>query len=91
MTELSIEDRRKRLRYRAWHRGTKEADLVLGRFADRFAGEFGPENCGWFEMLLEEQDQDILDWVFGRSEPPAHLSGAWMDRLLNPDDSSHQS
>lgn len=69
----SLEDtrvRRERLRYRSHHRGTKEMDVLLGRFAERYLDGFGVIELTEYEALLEEQDQDLYDWALGRSEPP---------------------
>ncbi|MCK6453868.1 MAG: succinate dehydrogenase assembly factor 2 [Alphaproteobacteria bacterium] len=62
--------RRRRLMFRAWHRGTREADLLLGRFADAHVPGFEPTLLDGFEALLTESDPDIYDWVTGRLEPP---------------------
>lgn len=63
--------RRRKLRFRAWHRGTREADLLLGRFADAHLDGFDIGQLDRFEALLSENDPDIYDWVTGRQEPPA--------------------
>jgi len=63
--------RRKRLIFRAWHRGTKEADLILGHFVERHVSGWGHEEIAWAERLLTEADADILDWVVGRKPVPA--------------------
>jgi antitoxin CptB len=63
--------RLKRLSYRAHHRGFKEADLLLGAFADAHLAVMAPDQLAAFESLLEEQDQDIYDWYLGKAEPPA--------------------
>ena len=65
------EVRIKRMRMRAWRRGTKEMDIVLGPFADeRLAGMDAPE-LDAFDALLAENDQDLLQWVLGQTTPPA--------------------
>jgi antitoxin CptB len=58
MTE-DVETRRRRAVYRAWHRGTKEMDWVLGRFADSALGAMSPETLGHFERLLALPDPDL--------------------------------
>ena len=63
--------RRKRLRFRSWHRGTREADLVLGAFADRYLADLSAEQVASYERLLEEQDPDLWDWLIGAAAPPA--------------------
>ena len=73
--------RLKRLSYRAHHRGFKEADLLLGAFADAHLAELTPAELTDFETLLEEQDQDIYDWVLGRAPIPAEFETDVMTRL----------
>ncbi len=73
MTDMTdIETRRKRLRFRCWHRGSREADLLLGRFADRHLDWFDAGQLARFETLLDQEDPDIWDWVVrGAPIPPA--------------------
>jgi antitoxin CptB len=74
-------DRQKRLRFRAWHRGTKEADLLIGGFFDRHHQGWSDEEIAWFEILLEEQDVDIMAWAIGTAAPPERYAGSMMQRL----------
>ena len=73
--------RLKRLRFRAWHRGTREADLLIGGFFDRRHDGWNEDDIAWFESLLEEQDVDIMAWAIGTSEPPARFHGPLMSAL----------
>jgi antitoxin CptB len=73
--------RLKRLRFRAWHRGTKEADLMVGGFFDRFSPEWGDDQISWFEALIEEQDVDIMGWAIGTIPIPERWQGPMMERL----------
>ena len=75
------EARRKQLLWRAHHRGTREADMMVGSFADRWLDEMSESEILWFEQLLEEQDVDIMAWAFGRDEPPERLQGPLFERL----------
>jgi antitoxin CptB len=75
----------KRARWRADHRGTKEADMLVGGFADRYLSAMGPEEFGWFERLLEEQDVDILAWAFGKADAPESFAGPMLERLQRLD------
>ena len=69
----SSEIRRKRLLFRSWHRGTRESDLILGRFADAHLAGFAEAQLDRYEALLESPDADIFDWVSGRTAlPPEH-------------------
>lgn len=81
MTDASLEFRLKRAWWRATHRGTKEADMLVGGFAARYLGTMSASELAWFEALLEEQDVDILAWAFGTAEPPAELAGPMLERL----------
>ena len=71
MTPEPIEIRRKRLRFRAWHRGMRESDLLLGNFADTHAINFSQEQLDRFETLLEVADADIYNWYARREPVPA--------------------
>jgi antitoxin CptB len=68
---MEYDIRRRKLRFRAWHRGTRELDLLLGRFADAHINALGADQLDRFEALLSESDPDIYDWVTGRRDPPA--------------------
>jgi antitoxin CptB len=61
--------RRRKLLFRAWHRGTREADLLLGSFAERHLAGFGEGQLDRFEALLELDDGLLYDWVAGRATP----------------------
>jgi antitoxin CptB len=67
----SSDTRRKRLLFRSWHRGTRESDLILGRFADSQLASFDEGQLDRYEALLDCADADIFDWVSGRAAPPA--------------------
>jgi antitoxin CptB len=69
MTDSS-EIRRKRLLFRSWHRGTREADLILGSFAEANLAAFDEGRLDRYEALLECPDADLFDWVIGRTAPP---------------------
>jgi antitoxin CptB len=73
--------RRKRLRFRAWHRGTREADLILGSFADAHLGDFDDPSLYAFEALLEVPDAELFDWIGGRAALP-HEHDTAVARLL---------
>ncbi|HEU4970041.1 succinate dehydrogenase assembly factor 2 [Sphingomonas sp.] len=73
--------RLKRLRFRAWHRGTKEADLLVGGFFDAHACGWNDEQIGWFEALMEEQDVDIMAWAIGTAAVPERWQGEMMGAM----------
>lgn len=65
-----VEVQRKRLRFRSWHRGTREADLLLGPFADKFLADFTPEQLDRYDRLLGVADPDLYNWLSDREAPP---------------------
>ena len=77
--------RLKRLRFRAWHRGTREADLMIGGFFDAHAATWNEEQLAWFEALLEEQDVDIMAWAIGSQPCPPRWNGAMMQQMRSLD------
>ena len=64
-----------RARFRAWHRGTREADYMIGGFYDRYHAGWGEDDLAWFEALLDEDDVDVMAWALGSQPPPEHLAG----------------
>lgn len=79
----SLENRKKRLKFRAWHRGTREMDLLLGSFADRHVMEFTEDQVTEFANLLELSDPDLYNWISGQEKPPENLKGEVLSLLLN--------
>jgi len=74
--------RRRRLRYRAWHRGMREMDLILGPFVDAHAEAMPDEELQRLERLMAEEDTDLLSWVMGQAEPPAGIDRDMLERLI---------
>jgi antitoxin CptB len=73
--------RLKKLTFRAWRRGFREADLILGPFADRHVPNFTPAELDWFEALLDEQDQDVYAWIIGTLPTPAAYDIETMNQI----------
>lgn len=68
------EARLKRMAMRSWRRGTKEMDLVLGPYADTHLANLSEDRLAVYDVLLEENDQDLLSWVLGQTPAPAALA-----------------
>lgn len=77
----TLDTQRKRLRIRAWRRGFKEADLILGRFCDDHVDALDAAGLNEFERLLEQQDQDLYGWIIGREATPDEFEGPVMQAL----------
>jgi antitoxin CptB len=74
--------RRRRLRYRAWHRGTKEMDLVLGPYADAHADGLGASELTRLETLMDEEDADLLKWVMGQEPVPVGVDSPLLAEII---------
>ncbi len=84
-TDLPPQNRLRRMRFRAWHRGTREADYMIGGFFDRYSAEWGEAESAWFEALLEEDDVDVMAWALGTLEVPEEYRGAQMEMMRKLD------
>jgi antitoxin CptB len=70
-----IELIRRQLRFRSWHRGTRESDLLIGSFADAALDGFDSAQLDAYAAFLAEDDPDIWDWVVREADaPPAHAA-----------------
>lgn len=79
---MSIDEARlKKLKFRAWRRGFREADLILGPFADRHVQEMDGETLDTFERLLEVPDQDLYAWITDREPTPPEWDGDLMRQI----------
>lgn len=88
MTTVKGEDiatRRKRLKFRSWHRGIQEADILLGNFADKYLPEMTAGEMDQYEAILEEQDIDIVGWIGRTRTVPPALDNAIMKKLQTLD------
>jgi antitoxin CptB len=65
-----MDARRSKLKYRAWHRGFREADLILGPFADAHLESLDETQLDQLETLLGQPDHDLYGWIVGQSEAP---------------------
>jgi antitoxin CptB len=82
VADAALNLRRKRLMFRAWHRGIRETDLILGRFADAHAAAFTLDEMAEFERLLDVPDPDILAWVSGAAPIPDDQGSPMLKRIL---------
>ena len=75
--------RLKKLRFRAWRRGFREADFILGAFADAEIEALSPNDLDAFEALLEQPDQPLYAWIIGTEPTPEAFDHAVMRRIRN--------
>ena len=87
LTALSMthDTRLRRLQFRAWHRGTREADYMIGGFFDRYGSDWGEAEIAWFEALIDEDDVDIMAWALGTLDVPEEYRGVLMELMCKLD------
>ncbi len=71
----------KKLKYRAWHRGFVEADLILGPFADAHLEVLDASELEQLAVLLDQPDHDLYAWIIGQAEPPEAFDLPVLDRI----------
>jgi antitoxin CptB len=72
----------KKLIYSSWHRGVREADLILGRFADLYVPDFSPPQIEQYEAILNLPDSDILSWIYKQQPVPANVDKDIMQKII---------
>ena len=75
----------KRLAWRAHHRGTREADMLIGGFFDAHHSGWSAAERALFAAMLDEQDVDIMAWAVGTADPPARFEGPMIEALKRLD------
>jgi antitoxin CptB len=85
LSKTELDHLRRKLKFRAWHRGIKEMDLILGHFADAALEGMEEAELLEFSGLLEVNDRDLIKWFTGESEPPVERRTALVDKIMkNP-------
>jgi antitoxin CptB len=80
-TSADLDPRRRKILFRAWHRGMRENDLIMGGFADAHIGELSEAELDEFERLIEVLDRDLLSWITGEAEVPENYDTPVFRRL----------
>jgi antitoxin CptB len=70
-TSDGLDERRRKLLFRAWRRGVREMDLIVGRFADVHIDKFDEAGLDDFERLMEAPNAELYAWVVGAEAVPA--------------------
>jgi antitoxin CptB len=76
-----LDTRRRRLLFRCWHRGMREMDLIMGRFADAAVEQLTSDELAEFEHLMEVPDRELLAWITDEAEVPPEYDTALFRRL----------
>lgn len=81
-SSADLDPRRKRILFHAWHRGTREMDLILGRFVDSTVGEWSDSEVSEMEAVLRVPDVELFRWITGQADVPAPHDSAMMTRII---------
>lgn len=80
-SSADLDPRRRRILFRSWHRGIREMDLIMGRFADDQIGLLSEEELADYEHLIEVPDRDLFAWLTGADETPSNYDTAVFRKL----------
>ena len=78
---VSADKRLERLKFRSWHRGMREMDLLLGSFADAHLAAFSPDQLDQYEALLLQSDPDLYNWITGVETVPPEFNHNVMQKI----------
>ncbi len=81
LSSTALDERRRRILFRAWRRGVREMDLVMGRFADAHLPTMNEDELAEFERLLDVPDPQALAWIIGAEHPPREFDTPLFARL----------
>ncbi len=83
VSSATIDDpRRRKLLFRAWHRGMREMDLILGPYADDHVATMDAETLDRFEELMNINDQELYRWILGEKTIPAEWEGPMLRSII---------
>ena len=82
ISSAELDPRRRRILFRAWHRGIREMDLILGQFADTELARLEGEELDEFEAILGEDDNDLFKWTCGKEPVPGHRQTPMFTRIM---------
>ncbi|HSP23629.1 MAG TPA: succinate dehydrogenase assembly factor 2 [Saliniramus sp.] len=80
-TSADLDVRRRRILFRSWHRGMREMDLLMGKFADAEISNLSEVELADFELLIEVIDRDLFRWLTGEAETPENYDTPVFRRL----------
>lgn len=86
-TSADLDPRRRRILYRAWHRGIREMDLMLGQFADAEIADLSETDLDELEIIMAEEDNDLVKWITGELPVPERFQTPLFARIaaIRPD------
>lgn len=75
--------RRRRLFFRAWHRGVREMDLIFGHYVDAYIFEMSDETLSELEYIMSFEDRDLLKWITGEVPVPSEIDSPLFRDIIN--------
>ena len=83
LSSSALDERRRRILFRAWRRGVRETDLIVGRFADAYIEAFDESSLNDFERLIEVPNAALYAWVVGAEDAPAEFDTTVLRQLIS--------
>ncbi|MDB5571192.1 MAG: protein of unassigned function [Hyphomicrobiales bacterium] len=81
ISSANLDPRRRRVLFRAWHRGMREMDILMGKFADSELAKLSESELDQFEALMDAPDPDIFKWMTDAADVPAEYQTPFLARL----------
>lgn len=82
MSQPQLDERRRKLKFRAWRRGFREMDLLMGSFADAHIAGMSDEDLSEFERLLSTPDWEVYAWLVGQKTVPGNYESPLLIRMM---------
>jgi antitoxin CptB len=73
LSSADLDPRRRKILFRAWHRGLREMDLIMGGYADAHLANLDEADLDRFEILIEQADRDLLHWILDETDIPVEF------------------
>ncbi|AJQ52017.1 MAG: succinate dehydrogenase assembly factor 2 [Rickettsia conorii subsp. raoultii] len=81
MNKLNKNSLQKKLFYRSKNRGCREMDYILGSFAEKYLSLMDEKKLGSYSLILDQNDNDLYNWVNNKSSAPSYLDAEIIDKL----------
>ncbi len=88
LSSADLDPRRRKILFRAWHRGLREMDLIMGGFADAYLVTLGARELDVFEDLIEQADRDLLHWILDETDIPVEFNTPLLKAIRDHHDHS---
>jgi len=82
MSQAVLDERRRKLKFRAWRRGFREMDLLMGSFADAHLSVLSDDDLSEFERLLSTPDWEVYAWLIGQKQVPSNYESALLTQMM---------